>query len=96
MKRRAAILGLLVLPAVGRAQPAPIEHYILDVGGEQERSAVGVASYSLSGPNVVEVRLSPDGASFVFRGVRAGQTVLLLIMTDGSAIRLDFVVRAPT
>ena len=95
MKRRALIAGLLALPAFAHAQQTPTEHYIVDVGGEVSRSARGVQSYGTGG-SAVELRLSPDGAQIVFRGMRAGTDVFLLLMSDGSQVRCEVTVRPQT
>jgi hypothetical protein len=95
LRRRALIAGLLALPTIAHAQQGSVEHLLVDVGGEVSRSARGVQSYS-EGGSAVELRLSPDGARIVFRGMRAGTDVILLLMSDGSQIRCEVTVRPQT
>src|SRR5688572_26025377 len=94
MVRASILLGpcLVVLISIATSAsaqqgPAPRE-IVLQVGEQQTISAAGVRNFSISG-NVVDVRLTPDGALFVIVGLRAGTTVLLLIREDGTQRRIE-------
>ncbi len=56
----------------------------LEVGTQQVISSENVRSYSEGVPGIIDVRLTNDSKSFVIVALRAGQTTLLMIMSDGT------------
>jgi pilus assembly protein CpaC len=89
-----ALLLLLTASALAGAQtPKPpeetagalgkIEQVSLAVGETRTLSAKGVRNYSLGLNDLVDTRITPDGAQFVLVGKKTGSTTLLLIYDDG-------------
>ncbi|HET9930427.1 MAG TPA: pilus assembly protein N-terminal domain-containing protein [Polyangiaceae bacterium] len=58
----------------------------LSVGENRTLSAVGVRSYSVGAPGIVDVRLTPDNSQFVLTGQQPGSTTLLLLKKDNSQV----------
>lgn len=61
----------------------------LAVGESRTMSAKDVRNYSLGLPDIVDVRITPDGNQFVLVGKRVGGTTLLLIKNDGTRVTYD-------
>ncbi len=86
----ASALGFAQSPGQAPAKPTEepaaagkIEALSLAVGETRTLSAKGVRNYSLGLAELVDTRITPDGAQFVLVGKRAGTTTLLLIFDDG-------------
>src|SRR3972149_7479765 len=70
------------------AHPARAEEQLtLELGEQRVLSSEGVRSYSEGTPGIVDVRLTPDSASFVLVGVRVGRTSLLLLTHHGEQVQ---------
>ena len=63
-----------------------IEELSLAVSETKSISAVGIRNFSVADPNIIDVRVSPDGSTFLVVGKHAGQTTLVLIKNDGSQV----------
>lgn len=91
----ALLAGLLVFPAAASAQAR--RHVSLQAGATWTMPAAHVTSFSSTGPGTVDVRLTPDGQTFLVTAVRAGSTAILFLRDDGSQLVIDFeVAAAPT
>lgn len=62
------------------------EELNLSVGENRTLGAVGVRSYSVGSPGIVDVRLTPDNSQFVLTGQQPGSTTLLLLKKDNSQV----------
>lgn len=98
--RLRASLALLAASAVSPrhalAQPPPpaaalptsakdgLEELTLALGESRTIPAKGVRNYSEGTPGVVDVKLTPDGSSFILHTRKVGSTTLLLIYGDGA------------
>lgn len=99
MKRRwvaalaSAFIGLSITEA--SAQKSRADTYEngaeinLAVGEAHTISARDVKNYSISVPDVVDVKVTSDASAFVVNGRRQGSTTLLLIKNDNSQITLN-------
>ncbi len=77
------------------AEPGvPAEELTLAVGESRTLSAKGVKNYSIGFGDVLEARITPDGAQFVLAGKRAGMTTLLLLFDDGRRVTYNVQVTA--
>jgi pilus assembly protein CpaC len=61
-----------------------LEELHLALGESKTIPANGVRNYSEGTPGVVEVKLTPDGSSFILHTRKTGSTTLLLLYGDGS------------
>ncbi len=110
---RYAVLGALVLfGSVVGAQPPPRARGDRDergpskastvelnlvVGENKTISAHDVASYSVGAPGIVDVKVTPDMSQFVFVGLRAGNTTVLMLKKNGQEVTysINVFARAP-
>lgn len=67
----------------------------LRVGEQRVLSSSKVRSYSEGIPNIVRVRLTQEGDSFVVLALQPGKTSLLFLMTDGSEMHYNITVVDP-
>ena len=106
LRKRAALLGLALLCAPGRAaaqnpkHPAPVEanqDISLAVGETRTISARDVRNYSEGVTGIVDIKLTSDANQFVIVGRKPGSTTLLLIKNDGSqnTININVFARPP-
>jgi len=63
-----------------------IEELSLSIGETKSISAVGIRNYSVADPNIVDLRVSPDGSTFLIVGRHPGSTTLVLIKNDGTQV----------
>jgi pilus assembly protein CpaC len=78
---------LLAEPQHAFAQAAPSasnEEMNLAVGENKTLPATEVRNYLVGDPNVIDVRVSPNGKLFIVVGKKQGTSTLLLINKDGS------------
>lgn len=80
-------------------QPAPapaaregLEELHLALGESKTIPAKGVRNYSEGTPGIVDVKVTPDGASFILHTRKVGSTTLLLIYPDGGQTKYDIAV----
>lgn len=71
-----------------------LEELTLAVGETRTISAKGVRNYSEGTPGIVDVKLTPDGSSFIVHTRKVGSTTLLLIYGDGSQTTFNIAVWA--
>ncbi|MEM7607554.1 MAG: hypothetical protein AAF411_19545 [Myxococcota bacterium] len=67
----------------------------IEVGEQTSLSAEGVRSYSATGEEFADVRLTRDQSRFVIVGLRAGNASVLLILRDGTSIQRRIIVSDP-
>jgi pilus assembly protein CpaC len=63
-----------------------IEELSLSIGETKSISAVGIKNFSVADQNIIDVRVSPDGSTFLIVGRHPGSTTLVLIRNDGSQV----------
>ncbi len=63
-----------------------IEELSLSIGETKSISAVGIRNFSVADPAIIDVRVSPDGSTFLVVGRHPGSTTLVLIKNDGSQV----------
>lgn len=63
-----------------------IEELSLSIGETKSISASGIRNFSVADPNIIDVRVSPDGSTFLIVGRHPGSTTLVLIKNDGSQV----------
>ncbi|HEY1955882.1 MAG TPA: pilus assembly protein N-terminal domain-containing protein [Polyangiaceae bacterium] len=63
-----------------------IEELSLSIGETKSISAVSIRNYSVADPSIIDVRISPDGSTFLIVGKHPGSTTLVLIKNDGSQV----------
>ncbi len=83
---RAWLVGLLVLVAATAGAQSDERLLELTLGQSSTLSLEGIASYSASGPGIVETTPLPDGTGLVVLAIAPGETALLLIGSDGTQI----------
>jgi pilus assembly protein CpaC len=70
----------------GSEESTKIEELSLSIGETKSISASGVRNFSVADPNIIDVRVSPDGSTFLVVGRHPGSTTLVLIKNDGSQV----------
>lgn len=83
-----------VLEGAKALENGKLEEIALAVGETHALNAREVKNYSVSLPDVIDTRITPDGAQFVIVGRRSGTTTLLLINNDGSRLTYSITVTA--
>ena len=58
----------------------------LTLGQSSTLTMAGIASFSSSGPGIVDVTPAPDGSALIVRAIAPGETMLLLIRSDGTQV----------
>jgi pilus assembly protein CpaC len=66
------------------AEAEHIEELSLAVGETKSISAKDVRNFSVADPAIIDVRVSPDGATFLIVGRKPGSTTFVLINNNGS------------
>lgn len=86
-----AVLSADVREACAQPPPSPaptaregLEELNLAVGESKTIPAKGVRNWSEGTPGIVDVKVTPDGSSFILHTRKTGSTTLLLIYGDGS------------
>ncbi len=68
----------------GAAEETKIEELSLAVGETKSISARDIRNFSVADPSIIDVRVSPDGGTFLVVGRHSGSTTLVLIKNDGA------------
>jgi pilus assembly protein CpaC len=63
-----------------------IEELSLAVGETKSISARDIRNFSVADPAIIDVRVSPDGGTFLVVGRKSGSTTLVLIKNDGAQV----------
>lgn len=82
--------------ATERATPATDDRIDIPVNGQRVLAAERVANYTVGAPDVVQVKVTPDGRHLVLLGAKPGYTGLLLFDGDGTLHNYDVHVGAPS
>jgi pilus assembly protein CpaC len=88
-----ALVGVALLSMAGLAEAQDSRDLTLEVGEQTTLSAVGVERFSEGVPGIVDIRVTER--EFIIAALRAGQTSLLLIYTNGRQVRYRIQVRQP-
>jgi len=88
----AAWLCLVAIVATASAQPAARRTLKLAPGEQRIISGEGIDTISTGAPGIVDVRVTDDQEQVVIVGLAPGETVLLVIMQDGSRVEYEIVV----
>ncbi len=70
--------------AGGNAEGEKVEELSLAVGETKSISAREVRNFSVAEAAIIDVRVSPDGSTFLIVGRKPGSTTLVLIKNDGT------------
>lgn len=73
----------VAVPAPPVAAKEGLEELTLALGETRTIPARGVRNYSEGTPGIVDIKLTPDGASFIVHTRKVGSTTLLLLYADG-------------
>ena len=96
-----AALGVLAAHPLARTssvsqqqQQAPAEIHAITVAAGQTvtLSATDVRNFSVANAGAIDVRVTPDGKSFLVTGRVVGSTVLTMMRKDNTMIRYDVTV----
>jgi len=68
----------------GTAEGERVEELSLAVGETKSISAKEVRNFSVADPAIIDVRVSPDGSTFLIVGRKPGSTTFVLIKNDGT------------
>ena len=84
-----ASLALALVCAWSRAAfaaPATTEDMNIAVGENRTLPATEARNYLVGDPNIIDVRVAPNGKLFIVIGKKPGASTLLLIMKDGTEV----------
>ncbi|WP_394822982.1 pilus assembly protein N-terminal domain-containing protein [Pendulispora albinea] len=78
---------------VGPARATTVEMTMI-VGDNKTLPAQGVTSYSVGAPGIIDVKVAPGMSQFVFVGLKAGSTTVLMLMQNGTQVTYAITVYA--
>jgi len=76
----------ITAPTNPTVEEAHIEELSLAVSETKSISARDIRNFSVADPGIIDVRVSPDGSTFLVVGRKSGSTTLVLIKNDGSQV----------